>query len=169
MDSIIFVQQLQAWTTGEILQGKWMLAISLLLVPVVISLFGGSGGLFRGMLIPVCLLLAVNLGYGGYLVSTRGKHEKKMEERFEKQGEQVITQEYKKNKADNDTYIILRSIWATMAGICALLSVFLIREYPKGLCLGFVVLFAGLLVIDTFLHNRVIHLLDGLRPVLPQI
>lgn len=169
MDRIVFVQQLQAWTKGEISQGKWMLAISLLLVPVVISLFRGSGGLSRGMLIPVCLLLAVNLGYGGYLVSTRASRAEEIEERFEKQGEQVITQEYEKAKADNSTYIILRSIWAAMAGICALLSVFLIREYPRGLCLGFVVLFAGLLVIDTFLHNRVIHLLDGLKQVLPQI
>jgi hypothetical protein len=58
------VQYLHAWVIGEIMQGRAMIAAG---VPLSISaffIFKSENFLLRGMLIPVILLVAMNLGHG---------------------------------------------------------------------------------------------------------
>ncbi|BAP32432.1 uncharacterized protein CHSO_3395 [Chryseobacterium sp. StRB126] len=164
MEKIELIQYFQLWTRGEIEQGKWMIVAAVLLIPIVVLLFkSGEMGLGQGMAIPISFLLAVNLCYGTYLLAARGTGAQKLQEQINEHPAQVLKVEYKKAQKDNNIYKILRLTWVSLGAICAMASLFFLKEYSKGISLGFAVLFMGLLVVDTFLHNRNIHLLNSLE------
>ncbi|RPE07901.1 hypothetical protein EGT74_12550 [Chitinophaga lutea] len=169
MEKTELIQHFQLWTRGEIEQGKWMIMTAVLFIPVVALLFKSSEmSLGQGMAIPISFLLAVNLCYGTYLLSVRGTDVQKLQEQIKKHPAQVFKVEYKKVQKDNNIYKILRLTWVVLGAIFALSSLFFLKEYYKGISLGFAVLCMGLLVVDTFLHNRNIHLLDGLEHTMQQ-
>lgn len=158
------IQYFQIWTKGEIEQGRWMVLMAIVLIPIIVLLFKSGGwSLGQGMVIPISFLLVVNLCYGTYLLSVRGNDVQELEIKIKERPMQVLKTEYKKVQKDNSTYKKLRLIWVALGAACALLSLFFIKDYYKGISLGFAILFIGLLTIDTFLHNRNIHLLNNLE------
>jgi hypothetical protein len=62
------VQYLHAWVIGETMQGRAMIAAGVLLSISAFFIFKSENLLLRGMLIPVVLLVAMNLGYGSVLI-----------------------------------------------------------------------------------------------------
>ena len=64
------LQQLQHFTKGELIQGKWMIGIAIVvLLPLVFFLFKSNLSLQKGMAIPVGLLMAISIVYGSYVLS----------------------------------------------------------------------------------------------------
>lgn len=158
-----FNLQLEHWANGETAQGKIMIGASILLALISIALLKNDNGLLKGMLIPLCLLMAVNIGYGSYLVATRQKEVQRTQAQFARDAQQTLNAQLDKAKADNKTYGILRAVWAMLIVLCVVLHFVFARDYFRGMSLGFATLFLGTLIIDTFLHARLHAYLTALQ------
>ncbi|AZA77295.1 hypothetical protein EG347_07140 [Chryseobacterium sp. G0186] len=146
--------QLQIWAKGEIAQGKRMLSISVLLILLVILALKSENTLFRGMMIPISLLLILNTGYGIYLVTNRVKYTEEINRQFKKDAAKTVAAEYTKVKSEKKNYTVLRMVWAASIVISIIFCFIFTKDYDRGLSLGCTGLFFGLLCIDTFLHDR---------------
>lgn len=69
-----FIQQLNNWVRGDVIQGKIMIGFVLFfLCPAAIISIRSQNALIKGMFIPFSLLMVINLTYGGYLLLTKAK------------------------------------------------------------------------------------------------
>jgi len=157
-----FIQQIQVWTRGELEQGKWMLAISLVLLPLLFLLLKSENAISRGILIPLSILFSIIAGYGSYLIIGRTGYTERIENQFQLNAEQTIESQYQKATQDEKTYTLLKGIWAAMV-VVSILLYFFTKQYYRGLSLGLAVMFIGLLVTDTFLHYRLNQYLNALQ------
>jgi hypothetical protein len=148
-----FIQQIQVWTRGELEQGKWMLAISIVLLPLLFLLLKSENMLSRGMVIPLSILFLIMAGYGSYLVISRTEYTNRIQNQFQLNAGQTIESQYQKVTKDEKDFRLLKVIWAAMA-VVSILLYFFTKEYYRGLSLGLVAMFVGLLITDTFLHYR---------------
>ncbi|SFW74171.1 hypothetical protein SAMN02927921_03864 [Sinomicrobium oceani] len=149
------LQQLHHFTQGEILQGKWMIGIAvIILFPIAFSLFQGNVSFQKGMAIPVCLLIAINIIYGGYILYSRTKYLTQTEIEFRSHPQQTLDAELQKAKADDQSYTTLKYVWGGCAIVFIVLYLVVVKDFYKGLSLGFAVLFLGFLVIDLFFNRR---------------
>ncbi|WP_347216340.1 hypothetical protein [Chryseobacterium sp.] len=148
--------QLKIWANGDAEQGKWMLSASVVLLLVIILMVRSENTVLRGMLIPISLLLALNTGYGTHLVINRIRYAEEINQKFKKNVPKTIAAEYSKIKNDEKSYTVFRIIWAMLIIISLILCFIFTADYYRGLSLGFVGLFFGLLCIDTFLHYRIL-------------
>ncbi|SHE76207.1 hypothetical protein [Pedobacter caeni] len=151
-----FIQQLQIWVKGDVTQGKMMVGTAIvLLLPVLIGIMRSSNTLLQGMLIPVGLLLVMNLGYGSYLLLSRPKALVQIETQFRKDPEKTMKHELTRAKTEDKSYGLSKSVWAVLMVISAVLYFVFTKNYYKGLALGLIGMFFGMLIIDAFLHDRV--------------
>lgn len=156
-----FFQDYYTWTKGEIEQGKWMVTAAVLLVPVLILLLKNSNIILRGMTLPLFLLFAVNIGYGGYLIMNRSQQEQKVEIHTKSSADEALKNESQKLKKDHNVFLILKKIWVILIVISLILYLVNPEGYYKGLTLGFAIMFVGLLTVDTLLHHRLIQYLES--------
>lgn len=162
-----FLLQLQHFTKGDIQQGKWMIGIAVvILLPLAFLLFKNNFPLQKGMAVPFCLLFTINLGYGGYVLYSKPKHLKQTEKQFQLTPKTTLDLEVQKAEADNKSYRTLKYVWGICAIIFIALYFLLSKEFYKGLCIGFVGLFFGFLIIDSFFHQRLEIYLDALNKVI---
>lgn len=157
-----FIQQLELWAKGDALQGKWMLIFGGVLIFCLIYIFKSNNPLLRGMLIPLSILMLINLGYGGFLAFYRPNHIESTILLFQKQPEETLQKELIKAQNDSKTYDILKPIWGILICICIGLFFIFSKDFYKSILLGLLVLFSGVLFVDTFLHHRLqpyLHLL----------
>lgn len=157
-----FLQQLNVWAKGDALQGKIMVGTGLLLALALPLLFKKEYPLFNGMFIPVCLLVLVNLGYGGFLLYSRPKHVAITSQLYQQNARETVQTELQKAQTDNKNYTLLKPIWTVLIIISVLAFFFINNEYFKGASLGMICLSVGFLLIDTFLHYRLKPYLDML-------
>lgn len=156
-----FFQDYYAWTKGEIEQGKWMVTAAVLLAPVLILLVKNSNVILRGMTLPLFMLFAVNIGYGGYLLVNRNQQEQKVEMQTKSPADEALKNESQKLKKDHNVFVILKKIWVTLIVVSLILYLMTPEGYYKGLALGFAIMFVGLLTVDTLLHHRLIQYLES--------
>jgi hypothetical protein len=107
-----FLQGLNLWAKGDALQGKIMVGIGLLLVLALPFLFKSEYTLVKGMLIPICLLMIANLGYGSFLLYSRPKHIATTTKLYQQNPQETIQKEPNKAQTDNKSYAVIRQIWA---------------------------------------------------------
>ncbi|MGO3805990.1 MAG: hypothetical protein ACTJHT_06775 [Sphingobacterium sp.] len=103
--------------------------------------------------------MIVCLGYGGYLLINRSKSIEHTKTQYQLHPEETYNGEYQKGQSSGKAFVLLKKIWVAFIIVFALSCLMVDTEYYKGLTLGFVFMFAGLLFIDTFLHNRLIQYL----------
>ena len=142
------------WVKGEILQGKIMIIIGVILLIAMIAIFKGENTILRGTLIPLCLVLLALFGYGGFQVTSRPSHIVKVSEIYDKTPDVAIEQEYSKAQKDDKTYRTLKVIWVILIAVVALLYLLFSTNYLKGLSIGLIILFLTTLIIDSTLHQR---------------
>ena len=157
------LQTVQVWAKGDATQCKVMLVVGILMALVVIFIFRSETPLLKGMLIPFSLMALVGLGYGGFLSFTRAAHANSVVERYETEREQVLKEELEKAERDAKAYSTVPPIWTVGIIICLGLFFFLPGEYWKGLSLGLILMFVGVLFLDTFLHHNLEPYLEALR------
>lgn len=150
-----FITHLKTWTKGDIIQGKWMVGISIfILLPIAVCLMKHSNPFQKGMLIPISLLFLMNTGYGGYLLFSKPKYLEERTAQFQINAEETIKTEVAKIKADNKSYTLSKYVWTGLLIVSVVCFFVFNKEYFQGLSLGFAVMFLGMLLIDTFLHHR---------------
>src|SRR5215472_12541005 len=88
--------------------------------------------LLRGMLIPLALLVAMNLGYGCVLVS-RPATSLKVEAAYLQNQTQTVERELNKARKDEQYYKSARPVWALLTAISVLLFFVFSGNYCRGL------------------------------------
>lgn len=151
------------WASGDALQGKIMLGLGVLMLVLAFLILRSDHQMLRGMLIPIGLISAIGLAYGGFLTFSRPTHVLKVTELYQKDAKAAVTQELAKAENDHKTYSALLKVWPVLIAISALLLLFITKEYYRGLLLGLVGLFFIGLLLDTFLHHRLQPYYDVLK------
>lgn len=134
-----FIHQLHIWAKGDIVQGRWMLGIAiLLLMPILIMIIKSNNLLLRGMLIPICLLIVMSIGYGGYLLLTKQKFVERTEANFRQIPEKTLANEIERLKAGYKSYTLLKYIWIILLAFSVVFYITAVRDYYRGLALGLI-------------------------------
>lgn len=89
------------WVQGEVLQGKIMLVLGIIILIISIFIFKSDHEILKGMLIPIGLILLILFGAGGFQIIGRLAHISKVENVFAQNPKQAIQQEYEKAIKDN--------------------------------------------------------------------
>ncbi|SDF64582.1 hypothetical protein [Epilithonimonas hungarica] len=160
-----FIQYLQNWTKADINQGKWMIGIAILIIlPICILFIQTSNSLQKGMLIPLCLLLLMNISYGSYLLISKSKHAEQTSKSFQLKPKETTENEVAKIKADDKSYTMTKYAWAGLLILSVICFFIFNKDYFRGLSLGFAIMFMGMLVIDVFLHHSLkLYLLNVIK------
>lgn len=162
-----FIQHLQTWTKGDIIQGKWMIAIAVfILLPIAVFLMKSSHSLQKGMLIPIGLLFLMNVGYGGYLLFSKPKYAEQKTIEFQLNPKETIKNEVVKIEADSKSYTLTKYLWVGLLIVSIVCFFIFTKEYFQGLSVGFGVMFLGMLIIDMCLHYRLKYYLVVLNNML---
>ena len=156
------IKDLHIWVVGETAQGRVMVAAGIMLSIAVLFILRSHNLLLRGMLIPMALLVAMNLGYG-YVLISRPKTSSKTEVAYRQNQTQTLERELNKATRDEKYYSSARPIWALLTAVSVLLFFAFRGNYLRGLSLGMTAVFLGALLIDSFLHDRLLVYIDALQ------
>ncbi|MCB9185251.1 MAG: hypothetical protein H6601_00730 [Flavobacteriales bacterium] len=151
------------WVNGEVLQGKIMLGLGILLLLGSIAIFKSDHELLKGSLIPLALLTAMLCGYGGFQIFGRPPHIQAISEIYSQNPKAAIEKEITKAEKDDGIYGMAKKVWIVLLVIAAIASLFIVSDFYRGLTLGFMVLFLAMLIIDTTLHHRLQAYLEALK------
>lgn len=155
------VPHLHAWVIGEDMQGRVMLIVGGLLLIGIPFILKSDSAILRGMLIPLLVLIAMNVGYGGLLVA-RPLTSAKTEEAYRQNTSATLERELGKARKDETYYARARPTWALLTAVAVLLFFAFNSNYLRGLSLGLTAMFFGALLIDTFLHVRLLTYIDAM-------
>jgi len=150
------------WAKGDMLQGRIMLGIGLLLLVAAVAIFKSNHLFFKGTLIPLGLLLVIMMGYGGFLAFTRPGHLQKVELLARENPQEAFNAEHAKAEKDNKAYTMLKPIWIGLILVTAGLYFVFPTYYLKGLSAGLISLFLAVFIIDSALHYRLAPYLQAL-------
>ena len=144
-----FIQQLQLWEKGELLQGKIMIGIGILLLIGCIAILRSQHLLLRGSLVPLGLLLMVFIGYGGYILYSRPAHVKQSIALYENSKDEAIVKEVQKHTNNNKAgKTLMKYVYPAFILFAAVALLFISSAYYKGMAVGFILLFAATYIID---------------------
>lgn len=150
------------WVNGEVLQGKIMIGIAVLLLVAWVAIFRGQHEILRGALIPLGLMVVALGGYGGYQVTSRPGHIAKVQKLAENNPKEALQAEQTKAAKDHKAYSTLKPVWMVLIVVSVLLAFLLKGNYQKGLGMGLIALFLTLLALDSTLHYRLQHYMSAL-------
>ena len=148
------IQYTSVWAKGDLLQGRIMFGVGILLLIAAVTILTNSHTLLKGTLIPMGLAVLILVVYGGFLAFSRSGHLEKTRTAYAENQEHAIQQEYDKAIADNKNYTMLKPIWIGLIIISAILFFVFKTDYLKGLSMGLIGLFFIVLVLDTLLQYR---------------
>lgn len=149
-----FIQQLQLWEKSELLQGKIMMGVGVMLLVSAVAIFRSHNEFLRGTLIPLTLLLAVLIGYGAYILQSRPAHVAQSVTLYQQSPQEAVEKEIKKHSSDNKAGNTLLKIYPILAILALLGLMFAPSLYLKGLALGFALLFLSTYLIDNGFVTR---------------
>lgn len=156
------IKDLHTWIVGETIQGRVMLVVGILLSIAAWLILRSESSLLRGMLIPVALLVAMNLGYG-YVLISRPKTSSKTEVAYRQNQTQTLQRQLQKSTDDEKYYSSARPAWVLLTAVSVLLYFVFRSNYLRGLSLGLTAMFFGALLIDSFLHERLLVYIGALQ------
>jgi len=161
-----FIQQLQLWEKGELLQGEIMIGLGVVFLIGFIFIFRIQNEFLRGTLIPLSLLLVVFIGYGSYILYSRPAHVKQSISRYQSSKKEAVVKEIEKHTNDNKAgKTLIKYVYPSLIILSAAFLLFVTNMYYKGMLLGFIILFIATYVIDTGFVSRsetVIKFLDSI-------
>lgn len=151
------------WVNGEVLQGKLMVGIAVLLLAAWIAIFRGQHEMLKGALIPLGLMVVALGGYGSYQVAARSNHIAKVQELAQNNPQEASQTEKAKAAKDHKAYSSLKVVWMVLIIVSVVLTFLWKADSLKGLGMGLIALFLTLLVLDSTLHHRLQHCMSALN------
>lgn len=136
-----FIEQLNGWNKGEIVQARTMMAIGALFVIAFLGILKSEVPFMKGALMPVGLIVLLLIGYGGYILYSRPLHAKESIELYQKSQEEAVAKELLKHTKDNRAGKTLIKIYPVLAIISLLILMLISNQYFKGMAMGFTFLF----------------------------
>ncbi len=159
-----FTEYINAWVKSELLQGKIMIGIGVLLIVAFIAILRSEHELLRGALIPLGLMLVILVGYGSFILYSRPAHAKESIALYEKTPEEARVKEEAKHINDNKAgKTLLRYIYPLLIIVSALILLIVPGTYFKGMAVGFIILFASIYIIDYGFVSRSDAFIDFLN------
>lgn len=152
-----------AWVKGEVFQGKIMIVLGLLFLLGFIAIFRSQDEFVRGLLIPFGLIVLVLIGYGGMQVTVRPEHVAKVESLAQENPQEALDKELAKSQNDHKVYSNIVKVWPLFIIAAIILFYLISSSYWKGFSVGIMILFAGMIILDSTLHHRLLKYLDGLN------
>ena len=96
-----FIDYSTAWSKSEVLQGKIMIGLAILLLIAFIAILRGEHELLRGATIPMALLIVILVGYGSFILYSRPAHSSQSIALYESSPKEAVKQEIIKHENDN--------------------------------------------------------------------
>jgi len=149
-----FIEYMNTWVKSEVLQGKLMIGIGVILVVVFIGIIKSQNELLKGLLIPFGLLLVILIGYGSYILYSRPAHAKESITLYEKSKADAVAQEETKHINDNKAGKRLLRIYPILMLVSIATLLFGFTPYYKGMAIGFAILFISIFIIDSGFVSR---------------
>jgi len=150
-----FIEYMNTWVKSEVLQGRIMIGIGILLLTAIFFIFRSQNELLRGALIPLRLLVLILIGYGGFILYSRPAHAQQSIAQFEKEKANAIAQEKEKHINDNKAgKMLMRYVYPGLILLSALCLLFISAPYYRGLAIGFILVFASTYIIDNGFVTR---------------
>lgn len=149
-----FLEHTAIWVKGEVLHGKVMTLLGMVLLLCCFFIWRNGNELLKGMLIPISLVVLITVGFGAVLITARPKHLQKLEIASHTNLQEVYEKEKARAFKDQNAYPKFYITWAIML-MGALIFFFLsVKLYYKGLALGILFLAISALIIDTIMNER---------------
>ncbi len=161
-----FIQQLQLWERGELLQGKIMIGFGVISLIGFIAIIRSQNEFLRGSLVPLALLLLILIGYGGYILYSRPAHVKRSITLYETSKDEAILKEIEKHTNDNKAgETLIKYVYPSLIIISAIILLFISSSYYKGMAIGFILLFTATYIIDNGFVNRSETVINYLKSI----
>lgn len=149
------LQHTAKWVSGEVVQGKVMLAVGILLLLACVFLWQSASALHRGVAIPLAIVMLVNLGYGGYILKARPALLAETEQVSQEDVTTAIDSEKERAANEIKAYASLKYVWIGLAIVSGLSLFFFTPSFVYGIALGMLILAVSGMTIDSFLMNRI--------------
>jgi len=144
-----FITYINTWVKSEVMQGRVMIGIGVLLIFAFFAIFRGQNELLRGALVPLGLLLLVLIGYGSYILQSRPAHAKKSIALYKKSKVEAFEQEKIKHINDNKAgKTLMRYVYPGIILLSAIILLLISSSYYQGMALGFILLAVGIYIMD---------------------
>ena len=160
-----FIEYINTWAKNEVLQGRIMISIGMILLVAFISITRNENELMKGSLIPLGLLLVILLGYGSFILYSRPTHAKESIALYKESKEEAITQEKTKHINDNKAGKILLRVYPILMLVSIIALFFVSTPYYKGMAVGFAILFISIFIIDSGFVSRSNSFLEFLERI----
>lgn len=160
-----FIEYINNWVKSEVIQGRIMIGIGILLLFAFFGILQSQNELLKGTLIPLGLLILLLIGYGSYILHSRPNHAEQSILLYQKQKTEAIEKEKIKHINDNKAgKFLMKFVYPVFMILFAILLVFIDNRYYQGMSLGFILLFLSTYIADygfvsrsdeflTFLNN----------------
>lgn len=150
-----YIQQLHHWAKGDLLQAKIMLAWAFIFcLPLICYCFKINKIFYKGLIIPLILLVLMLFGYGSYLLITKDKEVQKLEQQYLENQKRIISKEQSRGNANSQSYVVFKTIWGSLLLVSIIIYLLASSMYIKGFSAGCIILFLTLLITDTLFHAR---------------
>ena len=144
-----FIEYANNWAKSEVTQARIMIGIGVLLLVAFIGIIKNQNELLRGTLIPMAILLAVLIGYGGYILYSRPAHVKQSISFYQLSEKEAVAKEQTKHLNDNKAgKMLMKYVYPSLLILSVLALIILKTPYYKGLAIGFALLFITTYIID---------------------
>lgn len=143
------------WVGGEIVQGKVMLAVGIILLVACVFLWQSGSALHRGVAIPLAIVMLVNLGYGGYILQARPALLEQATQTYQQEPATIIAAETERAANEIKAYSQLKYVWVGLAVVSALSLFLWTPSFIYGIALGMLILAVSGMTIDSFLLKRI--------------
>lgn len=143
-----FIEYANSWAKSEVTQSKIMISIGVLLLVAFIGIIKSQNELLKGTLIPMSLLIAICIGYGGYILYSRPAHVKESIALYQQSEKQAIAKEQVKHINDNKAGKTLLKVYPILMLISVIILLFISKPYYKGIAIGFALSFIAAYIID---------------------
>ncbi len=144
-----FIEYTQNWAKSEVLQGRIMIGVGVVLLIGFISILRSNHELLRGSVIPLGILIAIFIGYGGFILYSRPAHAKESIALYQKSDIEALEKEREKHINDNKAgNTLLKFVYPGMILAGLALLILAASPYFKGMGLGFALLGIAAYVMD---------------------
>lgn len=149
------IEHTTEWVRGEVLQGRTMIIIGILIAIAGVFILKSDHTILRGTLIPLGLSAAILIGYGSFQVIARPGHVQNVETKLSSDPQMAIKTEYEKAQKDHRIYsMVTNYIYPILMMIVIALYFFYPSDQFRGIMIGCFGLFLTLIVLDSTLNYR---------------
>jgi len=151
------------WMKGEVLQGKTMIIVGVVLILALVFIAKGENILLKGTQIPLGIIISVLVGYGSYVVLKKPLEIQENIEIYKQQPDRATEIALERQTKDYNNYKNLIRIYPILMLLAVSFVIFTTDEYSRGMAIGFLLLFCTAYTVDSCFMSRTVTYLEFLK------